>query len=262
MNLSIATDYAADKGDPEPYLKRIADAGFSHVHWCHQWNTDFVYSKWEIDQIQAWLSEYDLKMLDLHASVGPEKRWLSEKEYERMAGVDLVRNRIDMTAQLGGHAIVMHIPGEPGNVPVRRSLDELEPYARERGIRITIENGMFEAIEPLLDEYPSDYLGLCYDCGHGNMRSDGLERLDAIKDRLVCIHFHDNDGEGDQHQLPFMGTVEWERLASILAASAYDLPVQMEVSMGNSGYEDETEFLNKAMEVGTRIDGFVQAASV
>ena len=48
MALSITTDYAKDTGDPSPYLKRIADAGFSHIHWCHHWSTDFISPKEKI----------------------------------------------------------------------------------------------------------------------------------------------------------------------------------------------------------------------
>jgi len=73
MDLSITTDYAADTGSPEPYLRRIADADFSHIHWCHHWDTDFLYSRWEIDQIRHWLQDFGLRLLDLHASAGREK---------------------------------------------------------------------------------------------------------------------------------------------------------------------------------------------
>ena len=90
--LSLTTDYATvDRGNPSPYLRRIADAGFTHIHWCHHWNTDFVYSRPEIEQIGRWLDEYGLKLLDLHASVGPEKNWYSTNEWERQAGVELVQ---------------------------------------------------------------------------------------------------------------------------------------------------------------------------
>ena len=67
MQLSLTTDYATDTGNPEPYLKRIAEAGFSHVHWCHHWNTDFLYSPYEIAQIAEWLDDFGLRLLDLHA---------------------------------------------------------------------------------------------------------------------------------------------------------------------------------------------------
>lgn len=258
--LSIATDYATSHGDPSPYLKRIADAGFTHIHWCHQWNTDFVYMDAEIDQIGKWLKEYGLQLLDLHGSVGPEKSWLSSREYERLAGVELVKNRIDMTARLGGGAVIMHIPGEPGSEPLHRSLQDLESFALERGVRIAVENGVFTALRDVYEQYSPDYVGLCYDSGHGNMSGEGLDRLEEDADRLVAIHLHDNDGTRDQHQLPFMGNVDWERLTGIIAKSAYTGPIQLEVSMGNSGFEEDVPFLEKAVEVATRVHEMTEAA--
>ena len=250
--LSITTDYAKDTGDPSPYLKRITDAGFSYIHWCHHWNTDFIYSKWEIEQIKEWLKEYGLKLLDLHGSDGKEKAYASPWEYQRLSGVELVKNRLEMTAYLSGDVVIMHVPSDPDSIPIRKSLDEIESFARERNVRLAIENGSFEAISKLLSEYSPDYLGLCYDCGHGNMRKDGLDQLDLLKDRLISVHLHDNDSAGDQHKIPFSGTVDWERLAGIMAKSSYKKCVSMEVSMGRMGIEDETVFLAKTFEAGIK----------
>jgi len=261
--LSITTDYAKDTGDPSPYLKRIADAGFSCIHWCHHWNTDFVYSRWEIEQIKSWLEEYGLKLLDLHGSVGSEKNWASSQEYQRLAGVELVRNRIEMTAYLSADVVIMHVPGDPESVQVRKSLDELEPFARERGIRIAIENGRFEAIRKLLSEYDPEYIGLCYDSGHGNMNNvGGLDHLESLKDRLISVHLHDNDGSGDQHKLMFSGTVDWQRLARIMAESAYKKCVSMEVSMRNAGIGDEGVFLAEAFRTGERFSRMIAESRV
>jgi len=71
------------------------------------------------------------------------------------------------------------VPGESENSPVRKSLDEIEPFARERGVRIAIENGDFNAIRLLLSEYAADYLGLCYDSGHGKLKKDGISRSNS-----------------------------------------------------------------------------------
>ncbi len=259
MMLSITTDYSCvDKGDPSPYLRRIADAGFTHVHWCHHWNTDFIYSRWEIAQIGRWLAEYGLKLLDLHAPIGPEKNWAAAKEWERQAGVDLVCNRIEMTARLGGDAVIMHLPNAPGWEPLRRSLDELEDDARRYGVRIALENGSLPTIAGWLAEYSPDYLGLCYDSGHGNLVPDGLDQLDRLKDRLIAVHLHDNDGTADQHNLIFTGTVDWARLARILAGSAYRKPISSESNMGHAGIGDETIFLKKAWEAGERLTTMVK----
>ena len=256
--LSVTTDYAKDTGDPSPYLKRIADAGFSHIHWCHHWNTDFLYSKWEIEQIKSWLKEYGLKLLDLHGSAGNEKNWASPQDYQRLSGVELAKNRIEMTAYLGADVVIMHVPGDPESIAIRKTLDDIEPFAREYNVRIAIENGKFEAISKLLSEYGPEYLGLCYDCGHGNITgANGLDNLEILKDRLISVHLHDNDGNGDQHQILFMGTVDWKRLAKIIAKSSYKKPVSMEVTMGRSGIPDEMEFLAKAFETGTTFAGMI-----
>ncbi len=86
MALSITTDYVTDKLSPKPYLVRIADAGFTHIHWGHHWGSDFIYSKWEIDQIKKWLKDFGLRLLDLHASASMEvmtknANFSSEKEF-------------------------------------------------------------------------------------------------------------------------------------------------------------------------------------
>lgn len=255
--LSITTDYVKDTGNPSPYLRGIADAGFSHIHWCHHWNTDFLYSRWEMRQVRKWLSEYGLKLLDLHGSVGPEKNWASAQEHERRAGVELVVNRVEMTAYLGGKSVVMHIPKVPGSDPLRRSLDEIAGFARGRGVRIAVENGSFPSIRQVLSEYGPDYVGVCYDSGHGNLDLDGPGQLDALKGRLIALHLHDNDGTGDQHNLLFSGTVDWPRLASIIATSSYRKCVSMESNIHKSGIKREKTFLSRAFKAGTRFAGMI-----
>ncbi len=266
--LSITSDYAADTGCPEPYLRAIADHGFTHVHWCHHWNTDFLYADCEIEQIDKWMKEYGLKLTDLHASDGKEKRWYSPREYERQAGVELIKNRIAMTARLGADVIIMHQGAPPADEQgaatywqqLFRSLDDLQPFARQHGVRIAIENGVFANIRRVFASYPADYVGLCYDCGHGNISKDGLDETDALKDRLLSLHLHDNDGNGDQHKPLFTGTVDWPRLATVIATSGYRKWVSMETSTRNAGFDDEGAFLDHVFETGTRFAAMVEAA--
>jgi len=265
--LSMTSDYAADAGCPEPYLRAIAEAGFTHVHWCHHWNTDFLYDDAEIDQIARWLRDLGLGLTDLHASAGQEKSWGSGREYERLAGVALVRNRIEMTARLGADAIILHLPDVPADPAekeafrqrILRSLDALRPPAKRRGVRIALENGDFDAIETILDACEPEFVGLCYDCGHGNLCPDGLDRLERLKGRLIAVHLHDNDGQSDQHKLPFTGSVDWGRLMPIIAASAYDKWVSLETTIGNTGIADERDFLREALPAGSRLTEMLEA---
>jgi len=264
--LSMTSDYACSTGSPEPYLRRIAEAGFTHVHWCHHWNTDFLHSQHEIEQVGRWLRDFGLGLTDLHGSAGQEKAWIAREEYVRRAGVELVENRIRMAAQLGADVMIMHVPllGDPAAEPTlwdraRRTLDELEPCARQCGVRIAIENGSHDDIERLLAVYPPDYLGLCYDSGHGNMDGAGLSRLEAgLKDRLISVHLHDNDGRSDQHNIPMRGTVDWPRLAHLVAESPYQKWVSLETLIASSGIGDAGKFLAAARRAALSLAQMIQ----
>lgn len=268
---SIATDYSQDTGSPYPYLHSIGAAGFTHVHWCHHWNTDFMYSAPEVSQIQDWLADLGLKVTDIHASAGREKGWASALEYERLAGVQLVANRLEMAARLGADVAVLHLPGEPEAEAdrvaywdrIRLSLDVLGLHSQATGVRIAFENGGTPAswtpIARILGEYGPDFVGLCYDSGHGNISGDGLDQLARHADRLIAIHLHDNEGASDQHAMPFTGTVDWDRLARLIASSGYDKWVNLELSQARSGYEDETVFLHDALAAAERLTEAIAA---
>ncbi len=268
LPLSITTDYARDHGSPEPCLRYIAQAGFTHVHWCHQWNTDFIYHPSEIAQIGRWLREYGLALCDLHASSGIEKDWCSPVEYERLAGIELVKNRIETAAGLGGNVIIMHIeraPDEPDEWDtfwtwMQRTFDALEPVAREHGVRIALENGPFKTIRHALSLYSPEFLGLCYDSGHGNLIPEGLDELESLKGRLISVHLHDNDSTRDWHRFVYSGTIDWDRLVRILASSSYRKCPSMELNMGNCEYTDELAFLAEAFRGGQRLAQALETA--
>lgn len=286
--LSIATDYLQDQGDPSPSLRAIAEAGFTHLHWCHQWNTDFLYHPAEIAQIKRWLAEFGLHLADTHGSEGKEKFWYAPQEYARLAGIALVKNRIDFTAQLGGDAVVMHLypPSQDPQLAqyndaifaqVRRSLDDLLPYATSRGITIALENLIdfrgvqrgavkatdatdnFDLILQLFEHYAPNFLGFCYDSGHAILGQNRMARLAPLMERLSVLHLNDNNGQEDLHLLPFAGQVDWSHAAQLVALSPYAKPMSYEVSIRHTGITDEAEFLHQAYSNGERFAKMVDA---
>ncbi len=248
MNIAINSDFLCSSGSPEPFLRLIAEAGFTHLHWCHQWNTDFIYTAPEIAAYREMLRKYGIKLLDIHGSSGIEKCWWSEVDYCRRAGVELVLNRIRMFCELEGEGtVMMHIPcfkiGQ--EIPavekthfeaLKRSIDELLPSLEKYNVMIAVENmfdDSFETIALLMNEYPAEYIGITYDSGHGNINSArGADFMEKWKHRLQALHLNDNNGSGDQHQPPFYGTVDWEKAAKMIASSSYsDRPVSFELAV-------------------------------
>ncbi len=282
MNLSIATDFRGSGGDPEDVLVRIAAAGFTHLHWCHQWHTDHFYTDREIARIGTILRREGLRLLDIHGSDGSAGGficcWYSPVEEYRRAGVELVLNRLRMLAMLRGEGtLMMHVPffrtdtreADRADVlrkadALRRSLDELVPVCHGLGLSIALENmagDTFEILAAMFREYPADAVGLCFDSGHGNIdvpdpsaggpAHHGLDHLEEHLDRLLALHLHDNDSSGDQHQPPFYGNLDWKRLMTDIRKSPYKGPFSFELSIGNTPFGatvDSDGFLRDAYE--------------
>lgn len=286
MKIAINTDYCGGVGNPVPRLKAIAEAGFTHLHWCHHWNTDFFYTAPELRTIKQAMQDFGLTLLDIHGSDGQEKCWYSTDETVRQAGLLLVRNRMEMFAELGGiGSLMMHIPAWRSNwtaeqvaqnqVEARtealyRSLDELFPYCEKYNCPIAVENhasDTFEAINRLMKKYDTKWLGITYDSGHGNIREGrGLELLEPVKDRLMALHLNDNDHSGDLHQPAFYGNVDWQKVAELLDASGYQREMlSFELSMRYTPFmnqelhivdqtlEAQQTFLNDAYERGCKV---------
>ncbi|MCY3865016.1 MAG: sugar phosphate isomerase/epimerase [Chloroflexi bacterium] len=273
--LAINTDYMNSYGNPEPRLRHIADAGFSQIHWCHHFGSDYIYTDDEIDQILQWLQSCQLAVNDLHASHGEHNHYYSTDETIHLAGLQLVKNRIHMANRLDTDVIVLHLPRQPDEAgenaafwqAVHRSMDELIPYARDRSLRIAFENlaSNHTTLHKVLAAYDPSDVGICYDPGHGNIVGDGLDFAEAVKDRLIAFHLNDNDSTADQHNLIFAGSVDWGRLAKIIAASAYDkeymtIEFVMPKERGNFYADDEAGFLAQAMASGLKFHKMVADA--
>ena len=247
MDICITTDYAGAQGAPETQLRLIAEAGFTHLHWCHHFNTDFMYRPCEMGAMRKLVRELGLKVLDIHGSYGQEKRFWSLREYERQAGAELFKNRAELYCELEATgSLIMHLPylqvdSSPESAAIQRremeqalrTLDEVIPYLENLGVPLALENmpgDTWELLDLALARYPET--GICYDCGHGNNdRFKHNEEMHRRRARLFALHLNDNDGKSDQHQSPFMGTVDWPRVAEIVADSPYDKPLSFEITM-------------------------------
>ena len=279
--LAVNTDYDVGYGSPLPSIRQVAEAGFTSIIWGHQWDTDFLYSPSEVAAIAACLEQQRVTLVDLHGTSGVEKCWYSPVEYERLAGVELVRNRIEMTARLGGDAVVLHpMVCEPDALAELRaqglkSLQELEAVARNRGVLLALENlfgsertkhpdggrQCFDTIEYFFECFPPDYLGFCWDTGHCLiLGDDALERGAALaRGRLRALHLNDNRGRDDLHSPPLTWSDCWEFVAATIAESPYpaDKPLAFEVNANPNDVEPEA-FLNEVYRKALVFDELVQ----
>ena len=111
------------------------------------------------------------------------------------------------------------------NVEVLRKIRELTP---ELKIRICLENlGKIctdaDSLVAIVDQLDPDRFGICLDTGHLNLKG-GNQREFILKagHRLHALHIADNEGERDQHMMPFgRGNVDFEQVVAALREIDY-----------------------------------------
>lgn len=310
--VAINTDYKNDTPTIEEiewHLKNIADAGFSHVHWGYDWRGEYIYADIEMVQIKKMLDCCNLKMKGIHATEGGmhcsstgnkrvlgkrynnRKDYTSLNEYSRLAGVELIKNRVDLAYVVGSKEIVLHMELPYIELSknedykkkywqqVFKSLDELEIYCKARNVKIAFENllaplqDQIDQLDRLFANYDSDFLGFCFDSGHATLVSPDEHFIFAerYKNRIIAIHLQDTDGitqelmddhaalfKLDKHAIPFTGVVNWNKLAEIIAQSPYELPVTLEVIFKTDTYEEEMLHLKEAFVKAEKINEMVK----
>ena len=116
---------------------------------------------------------------------------------------------------------------------LRRSMDEVLPHLEKLDARIALENmpgDTWEFLAYLLDNYPAERFGFCFDSGHANIDlRKQFSECEKYKSRIWSVHLHDNDGTGDQHLAPFYGTVDWPKVARMLDSSGYQGVINFEL---------------------------------
>ena len=147
-----------------------------------------------------------------------------------------------------------------------RALERLLVPAEKHRLMLAVEN----CFEPsttaqeaigLVRKLSSPCLGLCLDCGHANlmepMEGRAVDRMvgyirqawkpgpplftpgiaESMKEEIVTVHLHDNDGLNDCHASPAeLGTIDWKRMAFLLKSAPRLLSLQSEVELRKESF--------------------------
>jgi len=235
----------------EERYRLIKQAGFDGVYaWWNEEGMDDYRAQPEI------VRGTGLYLENIHAETGGSNDFWEDTA----AGAAMYEYYLDLIVECAEFAIptfVMHTGRGAGYLPpisevsvtrLRRMIDKAERF----GVNVAVENQCApektERAMEILEMFDSPKLGMCYDSGHGNTvnsNGTGKEMLRRFGHRLMALHLHDNDGLGDQHRLPFDGSVDWPSLMRQIEALGYKGPTTLE--MGGA-YPELTaeEFLHRA----------------
>jgi len=166
-----------------------------------------------------------LTVQSLHGPLrGMPAMWSREKELPILR--DLLQSATDC-AEAGIPILVVH-PWNGVDYTFREedlyfeNFDILVKHIRGLGIRVAFENlEGHEYLQALMDRYAGcPEVGFCWDSGHEQCYTPGMDFLSKYADRLVMTHLNDNlgltDPEGrlqgtdDLHLLPYHGKLDWD----------------------------------------------------
>lgn len=265
------SDKVMDDGDLIENLVRLREHGFSYIHYSQGWRDREPVSREEIDRWLEALDASGVRVLDVHGCHPRDMNLWDEDPERRQAAMDLFVQRLRLTKELGGDAMVYHVPYycEPTPAIIERFIDalaRLEETAREIGVRVALENHYQRendriAFTACFERFSPDYVAFTFDSGHA-VRSGNTEWLiDNCFDRLAILHLHDNEPEKDRHWLPWheQGHVPWERIAKAIACSPYSKPLQFEVQWKAKEQPDQLQFLKDAQAAAIRLQDLVEA---
>ncbi len=167
------------------------------------------------------------------------KRLLSCAESSRTLGADI------MVAHADEFDFSVEYTPERALDFNRRLFEPVVNFAAKHGMRVAFEN-VFEDMgrgrygsrtEELLsvcDAFSSDTVGVCWDFGHGKMQypDEYIAAFDAVADRVICTHLHDNYYYKDLHVPPFLGNTDFGALMKIYKKKCPAVPLTLELVYG------------------------------
>ncbi|MGB9402412.1 MAG: sugar phosphate isomerase/epimerase family protein [Candidatus Acidiferrales bacterium] len=231
-------------------LAEIARAGIQSVEiFCSRSHFDYT-SPQAIVELAGWIDERRLALHSLHSPTERDRvagrqsgipiSICDLERGRRLDAVDEVKRAIDVAERVPFRYLIQHLGhGRDDAGPHRidaafNSLEHLVIFAKQRGVTIALENTPSEmgapgALQHFVAETHLHDLRFCFDVGHAHLETGVAAGFEAMRDKAVTTHIHDNHGEKDEHLLPFDGTVDWDVALGLLAAAPRPLPMVLEL---------------------------------
>ena len=226
-----------------------AKAGFRHIAINYTEICGKTASQWDAitDDILRILDETGLRCVQSHPHYYSP---ILDSEDRDEALEEAIRQSIRSSGRVGAEFCVIH-PRSSEAYQTSRSLafnqrwfSELLECALQNGTGIAAENlpifpsghqvrrlfsSDFEDLAALVDSFNDLHMAICWDFGHAHLlRGDQTVAIRALGERIGCTHVHNNWGVRDDHSTPDIGSIEWARVMSALAASGYNGPLTLE----------------------------------
>ncbi len=240
-------------------LDRILAAGLPAVElFVNRQHLDYLNTA-QIHEIASWFRDSKLELWALHSPMysddqnglsGPKATIAINEpiKSKRVVMVDEIKRALEIAERIPCRYLIQHLGVPDEEFDERKmdaafsSLEELNSFARQRGVEILLENlpngfshaaklNYFTGVTHLNNGY-------CFDIGHANLYAKSVNghlesEFELMHSRIRSTHIHDNDGELDHHRFPFLhsgGTIDWCRMMERLRPGQFPLNLELKES--------------------------------
>lgn len=164
--------------------------------------------------------------------------WLGIRLCSGDETIETLKRWINLFEAIGIKNMVLHCDSFDDDPSHRKEIDDknievlkkLVPFLKGRDIVICLENlfPLFSSADELLyivNNLSSPNFGICLDTGHLNLSDVNTSQKDFIlkaNDKLKALHIADNEGQYDQHLMPFgRGNVNFKEVIDCLKKINY-----------------------------------------
>jgi sugar phosphate isomerase/epimerase len=262
MEFGISTYGWSEESLGPGLLERIYKAGFRKIElFANRPHFDYAAPSAQ-KNIATWFMSNDVAPPILHLPfferTGKKAgRWISAlapEPPERNVALDETKRALEMTDRIDiGHLVVhLGIPRQsfhPIMFEYAYSLIRTISEFTDVPIRLeTLDNEVstIQRLREFLEVSKFGGAGICYDTGHRRFQ-DELPEFD----RVEAVHLNDNNGDTDEHTLPFEGSTNWQALVDHMVSSGYSGPMIVEAN---------TTDLDQVARVTERMESLVEDA--
>lgn len=163
---------------------------------------------------------------------------------------------LKVAKKYGFTCVVVHLEGEDNEIGYER-IKRILKVCEKVNVPIAIENTRRKDIfKKTFDSFGSKYLRFCYDSGHNNVFDKEIDYLKEYKDKLECVHLHDNDGVDDLHTLNKYGIIDWEKIAKNLS-ECKEINLDYEIMMNFRKDEKPEEVLSECYKQACELEKLI-----
>ena len=258
MDHSLSTHLFVQHRLTTAWLERIQQAGLPQVEiFCARQHLDY-HNKAQVNELGSWFADSPLQLLALHGPMHNDDRGgrtgpdslvsITERvKSKRIVMVDEIKRALEVAERIPCRYFIQHL-GNPHEEfsehaldAAFTALDELNLFARSRGVEILLENipnGLSSA-EKLNHFLAITHLrnGYCFDTGHAHLfaTANGTtigDEFDRMREHIRHTHVHGNNGTLDNHRFPLLNaddTLDWRAIMQRFRACPGQFALNLEV---------------------------------